>query len=662
MRTKVFIIALTLLFSTMLLPISYNAQTEDVLYAEVHLLDRLNNMETSYVKISGNRALLSIKNTKYRVAEVVLDPRLGLRIKDILFNGKILPHNSTLLKAGIYEVTLFVEDIGYGDYEIIFENYISIPSAYVLFISDNYTKIEGNKVMVKSQDKWQPYAVFAYVLTTLNGVEPEIVTDSFYSLISERIVEYETPLGTSKGKELIYYVQDNSFIVRGGIISLACKPIYVYEIFPQVYGNYIEYTEIDDLDGINGTYYLLVFKPEYFQLIGVIGVSDATLPYNLSSNTQLVYKIINKENVVVKYELKEVKMLFSCKTSCPSSLKGLVKAGEKVREYEITGSILSLKPSLNTPVTVTIYFENNKVKDFRIFSFHDYMMLELPLSLVTVYVTDIENKPLKSGTLIIYSLSTAEKVEYPIETGEISLGFLPEGDYLARVIVDDFEVGREMFNPTDANELRIACKVADLKIHVKDLNMQAIKDAIVVLEDSKKYQQVTNKDGLAFFSQLPLKKYNIKIFYENREVYDGILDFSSQTEAKIVVEAKTLIIKLLNSLGNPIPNVEVTLELQGDGWSKTVLTDEKGRAVFSFVPLGKYVIKYNIGINYRCEKEIVLSKEQPDLITIENDVIFTIFDYAVNANILVIFIFLVLTIAVSIKFLKKGGEIEISRE
>ncbi|OYT25416.1 MAG: hypothetical protein B6U95_09360, partial [Thermofilum sp. ex4484_82] len=384
--------------------------------------------------------------------------------------------------------------------------------------------------------------------------------------------------------------------------------------------NYIEYTEIDDLDGINGTYYLLVFKPEYFQLIGVTGVSNATLPYNLSSNTRLVYKIINKENIVVKYELKEVKMLFSCKTSCPSSLKGLVKAGEKIREYEITSSILSLKPSLNTPVTVTIYFENNKVKDFRIFSFHDYMMLELPLSLVTVYVTDIENKPLKSGTLIIYSLSTAEKVEYPIETGEISLGFLPEGDYL-----------------------------------------QAIKDAIVVLEDSKKYQQVTNKDGLAFFSQLPLKKFNIKVFYENREVYDGILDFSSQTEAKIVVEAKTLTIKLLNSLGNPIPNVEVTLELQGDGWSKTVLTDEKGRAVFSFVPLDKYVIKYNIGINYKYEKEIILSKEQPDLITIENDVIFTIFDYAVNANILVIFIFLVLIIAVSIKFLKKGGEIEISR-
>ena len=68
MRTKVFIIALTLLFSTMLLPISYNPQTEDVLYAEVHLLDRLNNMETSYVKISGNRSLLSIKNTNYRLA------------------------------------------------------------------------------------------------------------------------------------------------------------------------------------------------------------------------------------------------------------------------------------------------------------------------------------------------------------------------------------------------------------------------------------------------------------------------------------------------------------------------------------------------------------------------------------------------------------------
>mgnify|MGYP000619078826 CR=1 FL=1 len=632
------------------------SSSKDLVYVKVIFANN-RALKIECFQVLHSKISFSLRNSAYENVTIVVDPRSGIRPGLVKVNGEWIPQGSPHLRYGIYELSINAKSLGSGIYEIYFEEYEHLPPAYILFIPENFTKAEAREIHI-DVERWKVFGTFLYVLTLSEGTV-RINTSKPYSLLSEKIVEYLTPLGVSKGRELIYYVQDSEFKIEGDIISLAYKPILI--LYEDVI---VSDTEISIFNipytGFNGSYFLLLYKPDYLKVLTMNGeVRPGFLPFNLSVGEHSVYVIRDLKFIEIKYRVEKIRLRLKGKSPALPPLRAEIESGGYAYQVENVEEILPVTPSLELPLKITLYYKSVKVGEYLLYTVYDGLTLEVPLSRVKVYVTDVWGRELKSGILSLYSLSVATEEKFSIKDGEVDLGFLSEGDYLVRVILDGVEVCRETFNPVETAELRIRCEVSDFKITIKDLDLSPVENVTVFLYGAANYSKDTDPNGIAFFKQIPMTEYEIEVRRDGTTFYNGVVDLHLKDDVKIVLEVRSLKVKVLDIFGNPISEARITLELKDGDARRSGKTDENGRVYFELLPLGTYTLTCRIG-GYEKTKEFTLGSDTSNFVTLKTDVCFVLFGFALDVKILTLLIVATFIIPIVMKIARRRGEIEIA--
>ena len=656
MWTRKCIILLALILFSQLVGGSSTPLRELIFVKVVFSNSQINTIE--YFQVLDNKISFSIKTSTVKNVTIIIDPRSGIRPTTVKVNGETVPPGSPSLHYGLYDLNIDTESIGTGTYEVFFEEYNRLPIVFVLFIPENFTKIDVKEKIYANIEKWKTFGYFVYVLTLEEGVVT-INTSKPFSLLLEKEVEYMTPLGPSKGKELIYYVQDSEFTVEGDVISLAYKPILLF--YENVFVSNSKTIRVFDIPatGLNGTYFLLLYKPEYVESLSVSeGERVASLPFNLSIGEHAAY-IINKAHLVsIEYKVREVEVLLKGKEAGLPVLNVEIESDGRIYTIENVRNVIHIAPPLKLPIKMSLYYNGFKVGEYLLYTLYDRLTLDVFLSRVKAYVTDISGKELKQGKLLLYSLSEAIENEFTIQDGEADLGFLPEGEYLARVIVDGVEVSRMLFNPTQVADLNLVCRVSDVEITIKDLDFNPIKNLTVILKEVSKYSQVTDSNGVARFEQVPLSTYEIRVLSNNTLLYMKNIDLSVKNKFNIILELRSLKIKVVNILGNPIRGAQITLVSEDGKIEKTGRTGEDGKFCFSLLPLNTYRITCKVG-NYEKSLKFTLTDYGNNFMIIKTDIYFTLFGFAFDTKTVLLVCVAIFIILIFIKKSREKGEIEI---
>ena len=611
-----------------------------------------------YIRILDNRISFFVKSSLTEKVTIFLDPRSGLRPIAVKVNGNAVSSSSPNVRYGFYEVEINTAKLGSGTYEILFEKYDHLPIAFIIFIPENFTKIGDKEKIYMEAGEWKVYGYFIYVLTLEEGVIA-INTSKPYSLLSEREVEYITPLGPSKGKELIYYVQDSSFTVEGDVVSLAYKPLLVYyEDIVISNSNIVRINSVPEVN-LNGTYYLVLYKPEYIEaLIVSEGNLAAGFPFNLSLGEHVAY-IIERVPVSIEYKIKEVEIFLESSKGALPTLNVEVESNGRILTLKDIENSIHIFPPLKFPMRISLYYNKFRIGEYLLYTIYNGLTLEVALSKVKAYITDITGKKLERGKLLLYSLSEATESEFTIQNGEADLGYLPEGEYLVRVILDGVEVSRELFNPAETNELNLVCRVSNARIAVKDLDFNPIKNLTIILRGVSEYSATTGIDGIAYFNQIPLSAYEVYILSNDTLLHRDSIDLNTRNEFNIVLEFRSLRIKVVNIFGNPIKGAQIVLSSQDHKIERVGVTDKDGKILFDLLPLGVYEVTCRVG-NYKKVSEFILSSEGSNFVTVKTDVYFTLFGIAIDAGIILVIGAIIFIILIFIKKSREKGEIEIA--
>ena len=653
-KCAVTVIALVLLFSQVV-KVSGTSPVE-LIFAKVVFLENQKSM-IKYIRVLDNKISFQVKSSLVKEVTILLDPRSGLRPVAVKVNGKVVSLGSIDIRYGFYAVYIDTESLGSGTYEVFFEKYDYLPIAFILFIPENFTRVENKEKIHLKVEEWKVYGYFTYVLTLREGVIA-INTSKPYSLLSEREVEYITPLGPSKGRELIYYVQDSSFSVEGDVISLAYKPILIYYKDVVVFDSKtIKISRFPEM-GLNGTYYLVLYKPEHVEVVDISeGELVNSLPFNLPLGEHIAF-IIEKAPVSIECKIGEIEVLLESSRGTLPVLDAKIEGNGHVLFLEGIKDSIRISPPLKLPMKISLYYNKFRVGEYLLYTIYDGLVLEVTLSRVKAYITDIAGERLKRGMLLLYSLSEATENEFTIQNGEVDLGYLPEGEYLARVILDGVEVSRLLFNPAETNEISLVCRVSSAKITIKDLDFNPIKNLTIILRGVSEYSTLTDTNGIAYFNQIPLSTYEVYIFSNDTLLYRNGIDLNVRNEFSIILEYRSLKIKVVNIFGNPIKGAQIILSSQDHKTERIGINNEDGRISFGLLPLGVYEVMCKIG-NYKKIVDFTLTSESSNFITVKTDVYFTLFGIAVDINTILVMGAIIFIILIFIKKSREKGEIEI---
>ena len=267
---------------------------------------------------------------------------------------------------------------------------------------------------------------------------------------------------------------------------------------------------------------------------------------------------------------------------------------------------------------------------------------------IEIYKVDLDDNTYGiKGVEFIVMNEKDEVVEKLItnEKGYAVTSRLPIGNYTIKetktdekyVLNDDIVKVEVKEDKTSKLQIENEKKKGQIEVYKvdKDNNKYKIKDVeFVVINDEGEIVEslITNEDGYAITSRLPIGNYTIKEtkanekYVLNEEVVKVEIKEDKISKLQIENEKKKGQIQIHkvdadnNEYG--IKNVEFVIMNEEGEVIETLITDEKGNAITSRLPIGKYTIKETrTNVNYILKDEIVeieVKQDEISNIQIEN--------------------------------------------
>ena len=609
-----------LLLTLPLPPLALGASgAREISYAEIAYYGTRGVARVESVEVLGTSIAVRA-GRGYEGILVGLDPRSGLAPCKVLSRGEELERG---VKFGLYSVFINASE-NEGPFEILLGE-APKRMAFFLFVSDDLQVAEGRSVRAPSSVRgWRVEGLVLHVLCPID-CEATVSSDGPHSLLYAKRIAYDTPLGEAEGIELVYLVLGTEIEVAGGVVSLGYRYLLSYPSDALCASSSAIELEPPPDPGLGGDYYLVLYVPDYARVEEVepAGLEKCEPPLGIPLPLRCsVYRLGSPERVRVTFELAPLRLRFATPSGRTPGIAVSARdgMGRPLECSSLGDGAFSVDPSIAAPLEVLVEHDGRLVQAYRILAPSGSMDLELPLAEVLLCARDADGEPLEHGLLCLYSLTTAEERLYEIEEGIAHLGYLPEGEYLARVLVDGVEVGRVMLDPTETAMIEVECSVGTVEIAVRDLDRRPISGATVIAKSDSgvEYTAVTDSRGVAVLRQIPLGTYSIEVRYGD-EVYarEEAVDLARDETVEISLRTRALIVKVVDALGNPIRGARVSLRSNSSSLEEE--TDESGKAYFELVPVGAYEAEARIG-DKRVRDEVLVAEGSRTLIVLQTDV------------------------------------------
>jgi len=177
---------------------------------------------------------------------------------------------------------------------------------------------------------------------------------------------------------------------------------------------------------------------------------------------------------------------------------------------------------------------------------------------------------------------------------------LPDGISILKIYYDDRIIYdreasvRELYNMKQIN-----LPISDLKIVVRYADGEPLERAqvdVIDLRSGEKYSKLTDNNGEILLQDRPFSQYRIIVYYPYTRlaVAGGEISFSGQ-EIRYSLEKTTVTVKVVDALGGPVENAEVSINYMKNPVSKQK-TGSDGVAVFrDIVKLPLYEVHVSSG-------------------------------------------------------------------
>ena len=228
-------------------------------------------------------------------------------------------------------------------------------------------------------------------------------------------------------------------------------------------------------------------------------------------------------------------------------------------------------------------------------------VLAYALNIIIIKVLALNGSPLKNAyvTLVIHSPSNPILGSgYTDENGIITfrLENAPDSIHLY-VTWKGVIVHHSVISPY-IGSITIKCKVGDISIKVLSRSLHPITNAVVILYwnttlGMKNIRLITNEEGTVQFEKMPIIKYLIKIYINNRLTYSKFLKSSYIKPNIILLDLALLYIKVVDADGYGVSRAYILLE--NGKIRMNTRTNEDGEAVLKYIPYGNYTltVSYN---------------------------------------------------------------------
>ncbi|RLE60529.1 MAG: hypothetical protein DRJ35_03055 [Thermoprotei archaeon] len=636
------ILVITLMFlnsfgvATRVYSINKPKKCDEIIYANV----------ISYWKDGIKTEFLKIVNKN-----LVYDPEdsslLIIRVNSLspLKPSKVLVNNIEVLPCVSKGVTI-VEDmvainfslLGFrGIVRVIFDPASPRPTAYALKEEESFLEIESEGRIDLGSDVWG----VVLVVISHENIDLSSVIQARYTLINHTVREISTEIGVIKEYLWKLLITGSSFTVKSippKILKMVYRRIFIYDaIVDEIGGGVIKVSS-----NIPNT--SIYINPPFNCKVELLG--NFSKKGMLSRLFNLYFpRVIDSLHIKLKINVSTYKVSFYYPNGTIYDDNVYVDNGIYRRIVSV-GSITLPGKFTSGNLTIVFMLGSESIGCFKIYGVPPEIRVIAPLCLLTISLEDIKGKKVLNATVEVYR-SFGKKV-FSVRNGTLTLGYLPKGKYVIRVLKNGNEIGRRIINVESSMDVVIRCNLVDFEYQIIKTNGELVKNYTLSLVGMGVNISITSSLGKVEIKQLVPGTYTYTVTLRGRKVLEKKIYITIGNSTLMdIINLPTLTVKIVNAFGNPIRGVDVYLYFEKGELVARQSTDKYGKVVFPYLNKSTYVVDVPV---LRCRKTVVLKGDEK--ISFRTDVILVL-DGVVITSLHLIYIFLILVILSIVRIIFK---------
>ena len=602
-----------------------------LVFAEVTVIGKDGESRTWYVALPPSGSL-SLALNEGDAATVRVDSTSPLKPVRVMVSGP------PTCRAAIIEDVVVAYASGHCSLTIIFGAREPKPPVYMLRVGEIVEIRGGEPVELAPHGEWRPWGAFLRVLT-LEG-EPRIKAGGPVSLLNRSLHKITTSIGEVEAEERVYLVLAGNFSVEGTVLSAAFSPIYYKPL--EGLGKETTLTM--------STSTVLYINEPCFARVYVEPVNATTPPFTLLSkflaDNPRVVSVVEGAKVSVMLEEIVIKLPARYADFFVETEEGNRNPGE----IEVT-------PSLGEAARVRVLTPwGDLVGEYEVLSYAPEIEVPVTLHTLEIHLLDSEGEELGDADVVLYRALRMLTVH--ANESVVFFRDLPQGDYVVVVKYMGVEVARKLYSLERDSRLTLRCNVRPLELRVT-LADGTLPEEFEVLVRGVTYRdlslRVRGVNGSLITRPLPIGVYQLEVLVGNAARGTLEVDLSKQGSYLLALPVRPVVVRVLSVLGTPLKGVRVSLESNGKE-VVSAYTNDEGKAFFSFVEDGTYLVKAEVG-GVKASREVRVTGPDRIHVTLWLDVLILVWGVPITPSLAAITAAIMVITAIAITWRRRQRDI-----